>query len=347
MYNIDSTINELLADEFVAGYIDLAIPRIFFDFVPEKYRDRPIKELDDMVRMPWGDKFSSAAVIDAVTRLYELKNDTGIECVPIWKEQFPSDFFPEPVNSKESACLFIYKDSFREMRPVVIIVPGGGYNAVSIAGEGMDTADVLKEKGYAVAILNYRVIPNHYPAPQADLALAIKYMRANANSLQVNGEDLLLIGYSAGGHLVATETIHAAAIEKVLMDELKTEAPSLYEAYRGISAKADKVCLSYAFTGDQDTANCMENLVGEKKEQIGDLIAFDHVDESFPKTFLWACDDDPVLSTTNTTKMADALRDKNVPHELKMYPQGGHGGGIAKGTSADGWIDEMISFLSR
>ena len=346
MYNYESTIRDLLADDFVAKYIDLVFPKFFLDFVPEKYRDRPLKELPSLVKMPWGDPYNADAVVDSVRRLYELKNDDGIGCIPLCKESFEADFFPKPVNSKESACLFIYKDTFMDMRPVAVIVPGGAYAAVAVAGEGMDTADVLRNKGYAVAILNYRCLPNRYPAPQEDLALAIKFIRANAQKLQVNGDNLTVIGFSAGGHLAATEATHAPVIEKALMEELKTEAPSLYEAYQGISVKPDRLALSYPFTGDHDDAGCMDNLVGDRKELIGELIAYDHVDASFPKTFLWACKDDPVVAITNTTKMADALKAAGVPCEMRLYPQGGHGMGVAKGTSAEGWIDEMISFLS-
>ncbi len=345
MYNYDSTVRELLADEFISRYLDLVFPKAFLDFVPEKHRDTSLKELPARMKMPWGIPYISYAVLDAVKRLYELKNDDGIDCIPLWKETFEDGFFPEPVNSKESACLFLYKGSFRDSRPVVLIVPGGAYTAVSVAGEGMDTADVLRDAGYAVAVLNYRCSPNHYPAPQEDLALAVKYIRANAKELQVNGEDILVIGYSAGGHLAAVESLYDVKTEETLMAELQAEAPALYEAYRGISVKPDKLCLAYPLTGDDPTGECLGNLVGSRKERIGEMVVYRFADESYPPCFIWACEDDPLVPVSNSTKMAEALREKGVPCELRLYPTGGHGIGIGKGTSAEGWIAEMLRFF--
>ena len=346
MFTYDSTIQELLEDAFIADYLDLVFPKSLVEIVPEKYRNQPLRKLPDLVQMPWGTPYIAGAVLDSVKRLYELKNDGQIECVPLWKERYVKDFFPEPVNSKESVCLFVYRNTFRDNRPVALIVPGGGYAAVSIAGEGMDTADVLKEKGYAVAILNYRCKPNYYPAPQEDLALAIKYIRTNAGTLKVNGNDILLVGYSAGGHLAASETLYESEMEKTLMEALKEEAPELYKKYRGISVKANKLCLSYPFTGEEEEPVCFGNLLGSNLDLMEHLTVFLHVDETCPKTFLWACEDDPLVKTTNTTKMADALKEKGVSFEMKLYPSGGHGIGVAKGTSAEGWVDEMTEFFS-
>ncbi len=345
MYNSDSTIRELLADGLIAQYLDLVFPKAFLEMVPERHRDKPLKELPELVKMPWGIPYLSFEVLDAVKRLYELKNDKGIECIPLWKEAFDKEFFPKPENSKESACLFLYKDTFRGDRPVALIAPGGAYTAVSIAGEGMDTADILRNAGYAVAVLNYRCCPNDYPAPQEDLALAVKFIRANAEKLRVNGEDLLVIGYSAGGHLAASGSLYASEIEETLMRELRTEAPLLAQKYDGISVKPDKLCLAYPLTGDDPTGECFCNLVGSKKELIEKMVVYRFVDESYPACFLWACEDDPLVPISNSTKMADALREVGVPYALRLYPTGGHGFGIAKGTSAEGCIEEMIRFF--
>ena len=157
--------------------------------------------------MPWGVPYISRAVLAAVDRLYELNNDENIECVPLWEDRRSAQKLTKPSNTKETTCLFIYKDTFKDDRPVALIVPGGAYASVSVAGEGMDTADALRGKGYAVAILRYRCKPSYYPKPQQDLALAIKYIRANAKELHVDGSDILAIGFSAGGHLAASETI--------------------------------------------------------------------------------------------------------------------------------------------
>ncbi|MBR3397392.1 MAG: alpha/beta hydrolase [Lachnospiraceae bacterium] len=347
MFDESNTIRDLLEDKLVADYLDLVYPKSFVELVPEEYRDVPLKKLPEYVKMPWGVPYISRAVLEAVGRLYELNNDENIDCIPLWKDCRTAQKLTKPSNTKETACLFLYKDTFKDNRPVALIVPGGAYSSVSVAGEGMDTADALREKGYAVAILRYRCRPGYYPKPQQDLALAVKYIRANAEELHTDGGDLLVIGFSAGGHLAASETVYAPMIESGLMNELKAGSPGLYDRYLGVSAKADKIALAYAFTGGAESADCFVNHVGSHTERIDDLIVFHHINSDFPKCFIWACEDDPVVDISNSTEMAHALEKNGVPCRLRLYPNGGHGRGTAKGTAAEGWLEEMLRFFSR
>ena len=102
-----------------------------------------------------------------------------------------------------------------------VICPGGGYENISFHGEGLVTAWRLEKAGYRTFILNYRYSPNRYPAPQLDLALAIKYLRANAAELQINPDDLMILGYSAGGHLCASTAALHEELEGALQQELE------------------------------------------------------------------------------------------------------------------------------
>ena len=42
--------------------------------------------------------------------------------------------------------------------------------------------------------------------------------------------------------------------------------------------------------------------------------------------------------------MVQALQKYNVEHQFKMYEGVKHGVGLAKGTNAEGWIDDAINF---
>jgi hypothetical protein len=43
--------------------------------------------------------------------------------------------------------------------------------------------------------------------------------------------------------------------------------------------------------------------------------------------------------------MALALENSHVSHRFIMYPQGGHGCSLGIGTSAEGWVDEMLRYM--
>ena len=89
------------------------------------------------------------------------------------------------------------------VRPAMLVVPGGGYNSVCMATEGWPIADRFQALGFQVFILTYHVNPHHFPQPQHDLQRAIRLIRHNAKSWQVNPDNVALVGFSAGGHLCA------------------------------------------------------------------------------------------------------------------------------------------------
>lgn len=89
--------------------------------------------------------------------------------------------------------------------PLVIFVHGGGWKrgAKSAATGHAKVRDWL-DQGYAVASLNYRLVPAVTVEDQAqDVADAIAYMRVNAAKLGFDPSRIALSGHSAGAHLVA------------------------------------------------------------------------------------------------------------------------------------------------
>lgn len=89
----------------------------------------------------------------------------------------------------------------------VIIVPGGGYGYKEInggSGEGKDIALKINEMGISSFVLNYRSNPYEYPIPMLDLQRAVRYLKFDAAKFGINPKKISVIGFSAGGNLVAT-----------------------------------------------------------------------------------------------------------------------------------------------
>lgn len=346
MFTLENSINEILADGFVKEHLGFLFPSDFIDLVPNDMRNVSAKELSEKLMMPWGIPYLSKELVDSANMINEFVDSSDYEFVQLWKESTDANYFPVSDGSKDSVCVLKFKNSFKDNRPMALIVPGGAYMSVAIGNEGMFTAKALEEAGYAVAILNYRCMPNYYPEPQKDLALASKYMRYLATVEEVK-DDLLVLGYSAGGHLVASTNCYPEEIDEVLVADLADNHKEVYEMLKEFPVKADKVCLSYPvidFMSEQHEQS-FECLTG-KDESLRDKLSIDlHVTPEYPKTFVWACDDDSLVPPSNAKRMYNALRTAGVEAMHRAYPTGEHGCATAVGTSAEGWVDEMVGFM--
>ncbi len=87
--------------------------------------------------------------------------------------------------------------------PVVLYVHGGGWSK----GDKTDLAtyrEALNEKGIAVAAVNYSLAPaSVFPTNIEDIKCAVRYLRANASSYNIDPDHIGAYGGSAGGHLVS------------------------------------------------------------------------------------------------------------------------------------------------
>lgn len=89
--------------------------------------------------------------------------------------------------------------------PLVIFVHGGGWKRGSKDNAtGADKAPHYTGLGYAFASINYRLVPDATVEQQAqDVADAIAHLRGRAATLGIDPDRIILMGHSAGAHLVA------------------------------------------------------------------------------------------------------------------------------------------------
>ena len=89
--------------------------------------------------------------------------------------------------------------------PLLFFVHGGGWANGDKDNRGLaNKRDYWLAKGYAVASSNYRMLPDTAPLEQAgDVASAIAFAQRKAPEWGVDPARLVLMGHSAGAHLVA------------------------------------------------------------------------------------------------------------------------------------------------
>lgn len=231
-------------------------------------------------------------------------------------------------------------------RVVVMVCPGGGYGHLA-EHEGRPVAEALNARGLHAAVLTYRVAPHRHPAPLHDAQRAARLIRRHAAAY--GGDDagdaappLAVLGFSAGGHLAASLSVHHA--------HPPDGGDDLADAF---PARPDAAVLCYpvidlagrfAHTGSSD------NLLGPNPtDPLQHRLSLQHhVTADTCPTFLWHTADDPAVPVENSLAYAAACREAGVPVELHVYEHGRHGLGLGDDAPAvRGWIDLAADFIHR
>jgi len=209
----------------------------------------------------------------------------------------------------------LYRPKSNATGAAVVVFPGGGYQILAIDLEGTEVCDWLTSKGIACVLLKYRVpgegqFPKSGAFPKSPIALedaqrAVGLVRFHAAEWGIDPHKIGVLGFSAGGHLVAAISTH---FEKRL--------------YRPVDA-ADKVTCRPDFGVALYLGHMMENTT--KDFQLNPYIP---VTMQTPPTFLLQAEDDPVDSVKNSLVYYTALKKAGVPAEMHLYAQGGHAFGL-------------------
>ena len=203
----------------------------------------------------------------------------------------------------------------------VIICPGGSYKVLTYQGEGVRTAQGLMSNGIASFVLKYRlpddaIMKDKKTGPLQDVQQAIKIVRENAGKWGIDVNRVGIMGFSAGGHLASTAATH---FEKSLIGNADN-----------INLRPDFLILVYPVISMQDNLthpDSRTNLLGPNpSKEIIDLFSNEmQVTENTPPTYITHSADDKLVDVDNSIFFFEALRHKNVPVEMHIYPKGGHG----------------------
>ncbi len=216
-----------------------------------------------------------------------------------------------------------------EKHPFAIICPGGGYFMVASHKEGDPIAKELNKRGYHAFVLYYRVRRKaRYPHPQEDLKEAINTVFSHADEWKIDTSNWSLWGSSAGGHLVASLYIEDWNVPK---------PTALVLIYPVITL------------GEHAHHGSRKNLLGRKpsQEMVDKESIHLHINKDFPKTYIWNGTKDRCVNPINSDLLEEALKTAGVSYRRDVYPNIGHGVGLAKGTNAENWFNNALEFIEQ
>ena len=214
----------------------------------------------------------------------------------------------------------VYAPIGRNTGAAVVVFPGGGYEVLAIDLEGTEACDWLTSKGITCVLLKYRV-PCVKTGPYRDCATALQdaqravgLVRFQAARWHVDPHRIGVLGFSAGGHMVAALSTH---FERRLY-------PTVDAADRE-SCRPDFVVALYPG----------HLAVRERSFALNPDI---RVSGRTPPAFLLQAEDDPVDPVENSLVYYSALRRAGVPAEMHVYVRGGHAFGLRRTESPiTGW----------
>lgn len=82
----------------------------------------------------------------------------------------------------------------------MVYIHGGGFTGGDKDRLSLSLVKTLLAKGYAVASVNYRLVPQvRYPEPMLDVIRALRFLHEHAQEFRLNANRTVLSGSSAGG----------------------------------------------------------------------------------------------------------------------------------------------------
>jgi acetyl esterase/lipase len=247
--------------------------------------------------------------------------------IPIWTKSIPdSELITGEETYNDGIAKNVSNPTIKIFSPIkensgaaVIVFPGGGYTKVAVDLEGSEVCEWLASIGVTGILLKYRVPdsgPHYYndchceKDPIKSLALqdaqrAMSLVRSQAKQWNINPNKIGVMGFSAGGHLVADVSTNYRKRAYSLTDDIdKTDCRPNFGVVM--------------FPGHMTNHTSKEYELNKKLP----------VDGNTPPTFILQAGNDPIDPIENSLVYYIALQKAKVHAEYHVYAEGGHAFGL-------------------
>jgi acetyl esterase/lipase len=247
------------------------------------------------------------------------------------------------VNNVSRPTITVYSPKQNNIGVAAVVFPGGGYEVLAIDLEGTEVCDWLTSKGITCVLLKYRVpgdggypksahYPKSGPYPESPLALedaqrTMGLVRLHAAQWHIDPHKIGVLGFSAGGHLVAAISTHYATRLYPAADAADKEscrpdfAVALYPGHLSLEAAE--------WDAKQGTRKFVVHHAANADKELTLNPAIPVTRETSP-TFLLQAEDDHVDNVDDSLSYYIALKNAGVPVEVHLYARGGHAFGLRR-----------------
>jgi len=265
----------------------------------------------------------------------------GVRTIRLWPGEAPQ---AKGTRCEDTPTLTIFDPQpGHENGSAVVVLPGGAYTHLAGNLEGRQVADWFTSRGFGAFILSYRLSSNGYllPVPLLDARRAVQTVRARASDYHVDPKRIVIIGFSAGGHLAALAATQPVDGDANAIDPIERE-----------SSRPDFLVLGYPWIGaiSSDTSHlsyCKLMSVMDQCEALRAAYSPDlFVTAKTPPTFWYHTADDQTVPIDQGLRFYEALLKAGVPVEAHVFAHGPHGSGLGKAdASMDQWPGLLETWL--
>lgn len=271
-------------------------------------------------------------------KLLQIKSYTE-NVLFIWGDEMPSTvdsasltFTPMSEDQSEfSPFLLSYLlEDQSQVKGNLIVISGGGYSSRANIAEGYPTAEAMNQLGYNCFILQRRVAPYNKEDTWMDLQRSIRYLRFNAETLELGGIDCIAaVGFSGGSStLLGTISNLYGDVQPTIYDS--SYIPDEVDAVNSDLTVAIPI---YGPVYSGNFGDTYEGLVTDNP--------------SLPAMLIIAGQNDTTGAPKDCITLFSSVTDK-TDVELYIFALNGHGFGAGKaGTNSQYWPNMAATFMEE
>ncbi|MBN8878183.1 MAG: alpha/beta hydrolase [Chitinophagaceae bacterium] len=266
---------------------------------------------------------------EATVRTASQTTFTVSKEIPIWTSSIPDSglitgaetYNDGMVRNVSNPTIKIFSPSKENSGVAVLVFPGGGYMKLAVELEGSEICEWLASIGVTGILLKYRVPASgpHYdkdchcerdpikPLALQDAQRALGFVRSQAKELNIDPNKIGVMGFSAGGHLVA--------------DVSTNYRKRMYKAIDDIDEVSCRPDFGIVMFPGHMTFHT------RKPYELNNTLPVDSVT---PPMFILQAGNDPVDTIQHSLVYYIALKKAGVKAEYHIYAEGGHAFGLNK-----------------
>lgn len=246
--------------------------------------------------------------------------------------------------------------------PVVVYIYGSAFFYNNRKGSVKRSfAPALLKSGIAVVAINHRgtkVDDVIFPTPVHDVKAAIRFIRANAPTYNLDPSRIGATGLSSGGHLVAFLGT-SGGVTTQTVGEVTMDIEGSLGAHTDVSSSVQAVCDWFGPTDflvmdscgsemKHDAPDSPESvLIGGPIQEHPDECALanptTYIDSDDPPFLIIHGDKDPLVPFCNSESLDAALDKAGVSSDYILVKGAGHGDGLFEPE----YLDKMVQFFKK
>ena len=225
--------------------------------------------------------------------------------------------------------------------PTILFVPGGAFASANMSRNFQLKVD-LAEAGYAVASIEYRVVPQAiFPSPLEDVKSAVRFLRANAKRFDIDSNNIAVMGSSAGGYFASMtgvtngmkefdqgENLDQSSDVKAVVDlfgasdltKLDFGAPDKFKALHHDSSSPESILVNGMALIQKTNGGILTH-----PERAAKANPINYLSKTTPPFLIMVGDEDNRVPANQSELMHDALINKGIDSTFYILKGAKHG----------------------